>query len=89
MAAGRLYTGPCFVKYNGVLRGCHPKANARLRHELVRLCADDATLGRHERAVAAADAAEAAACLAACNRYTTYLRETARTVAFRHSCRSR
>jgi len=40
LIGGRLYTGPCFVKYNAVLRGIDSDVD-HLRKEFVRLCCSD------------------------------------------------
>ena len=49
--AMRFYTGPLFVKYNGVLRGLH-SAMPHLRSELIRLCASVATRSLYETRMA-------------------------------------
>ena len=52
--AMRFYTGPLFVKYNGVLRGLHSAAPL-LRSELIRLCASEATRSLYETRMASVE----------------------------------
>ena len=68
----RMYTGPMFVKYNGVLRGLNSSVSA-LKRAMIKLCCTAAVASEYE---AADEASEANAYQAACkqlNIYTTTL----------------
>ena len=63
--AARLYTGPLFVKYNGVLRGLNAESQY-LRGEMIRLCCSGDVAARYKAGETSFEAA-----LGTMNKYTT------------------
>ena len=46
LIGARLYTGPMFVKYNGVLRGLHTTSHF-LKNSMVQLCCPKTVAGKY------------------------------------------